>query len=150
MIRQMADEKVRFKLALSLHSAIESKRSRLMPINETNTLADLEAALDYWYQQTRSRVTLEYVVWEGVNDGEEDVRALVRFARKFPSKVNLIEYNSVGEDSLRQAHPSAIAAYTEALEAAGITCSFRRSRGRDIDAACGQLANKGESGAAAP
>ena len=149
MIRQMADEKVRFKLALSLHSAIESKRSRLMPINETNTLADLEAALDYWYQQTRSRVTLEYVVWEGVNDGEEDVRALVRFARKFPSKVNLIEYNSVGEDSLRQAHPSAIAAYTEALEAAGITCSFRRSRGRDIDAACGQLANKGESGAAA-
>jgi 23S rRNA (adenine2503-C2)-methyltransferase len=150
MIRQMADEKVRFKLALSLHSAIESKRSRLMPINETNTLADLEAALDYWYQQTRSRVTLEYVVWEGVNDGEEDVRALVRFARKFPSKVNLIEYNSVGEDSLRQAHPSAIAAYTEALEAAGITCSFRRSRGRDIDAACGQLANKGENGAAAP
>ena len=145
MIRQMADEKVRFKLALSLHSAIESKRSRLMPINETNTLADLEAALDYWYQQTRSRVTLEYVVWEGVNDGEEDVRALVRFARKFPSKVNLIEYNSVGDDRLRQAHPSAIAAYTEALEAAGITCSFRRSRGRDIDAACGQLANKGEA-----
>ena len=149
MIRQMADEKVRFKLALSLHSALESKRSRLMPINETNTLADLEAALDYWYQQTRSRVTLEYVVWEGVNDGEEDVRALVRFARKFPSKVNLIEYNSVGEDSLRQAHPSAVAAYTEALEAVGITCSFRRSRGRDIDAACGQLANKGESSVAA-
>jgi 23S rRNA (adenine2503-C2)-methyltransferase len=79
-----------------------------------------------------------------VNDGEEDVRALVRFARKFPSKVNLIEYNSVGEDHLKQAHPSAIAAYTEALEDAGITCSFRRSRGRDIDAACGQLANKGE------
>lgn len=144
MIRQMADEKVRFKLALSLHSAIDFKRSRLMPIHETNTLADLETALVYWYQQTRSRVTLEYVVWEGINDEAEDVQALVRFARKFPSKVNLIEYNSVGEEGLRQAQASAIAAYAEALEAAGITCSFRRSRGRDIDAACGQLANKGE------
>jgi 23S rRNA (adenine2503-C2)-methyltransferase len=143
MIRQMADEKVRFKLALSLHSAIEAKRTKLMPINETNTLVDLESALAYWYRQTRSRVTLEYVVWEGVNDGSEDIQALVRFARRFPSKVNLIEYNSVGDDSLRQAQGSVIASYTQALEEAGIPCSFRRSRGRDIDAACGQLANKG-------
>jgi 23S rRNA (adenine2503-C2)-methyltransferase len=144
MIRQMAEEKVKFRLALSLHSAIDSKRSRLMPINESNSLADLESALAYWYQQTKSRATLEYVVWEGVNDGIEDVRALVRFARKFPCKVNLIEYNSVGDDCLRQAGATAIEAYSEALAAAGITCNFRRSRGRDIDAACGQLANKGQ------
>jgi 23S rRNA (adenine2503-C2)-methyltransferase len=145
MIVQMADEKVRFKLALSLHSAIDAKRTALMPINGSNSLEDLGKALEYWYRQTRNRVTLEYVVWRGVNDQEEDIRALINFARKFPSKVNLIEYNAVGEDGLRQADSSAVAAYQTALDESGIPCSFRRSRGRDIDAACGQLANKTNS-----
>jgi 23S rRNA (adenine2503-C2)-methyltransferase len=144
MIRKMADDGVKFKLAVSLHSAIDDKRSRLMPINESNSIAELTAALQYWYDKTKSRITFEYVVWHGINDGDEDIRALVKLCKKLVCKVNIIEYNPIDDGPYQQASPERIAAYQQALEKAGIVAVVRRSRGKDIDAACGQLANKGE------
>ena len=143
MIRRMAEEGPRFNLAVSLHSAIDSTRSTIMPFNETFPLDDLRDAIVYWYEKTGNRVTYEYVVWEGINDGPEDVAALLAFCRAAPCKVNLIEYNPIGDDAFRQASEPALQAYINALEGAGITVTVRRSRGKDIDAACGQLANKG-------
>jgi len=142
MIRKMADEEVKFKLAVSLHSAIDDIRTSIMPFNANFTLADLRKSLQYWYGKTRSRITYEYVVWEGINDAKKDVDALVNFCKFAPSKVNLIEYNPIDDGEFQQASNKAIEMYVETLEKAGITVTVRRSRGKDIDAACGQLANK--------
>ncbi|WP_205667105.1 23S rRNA (adenine(2503)-C(2))-methyltransferase RlmN [Arenibacter latericius] len=142
MIRKMADEEVRFNLAVSLHSAIDEIRTSIMPFNATFTLTDLRAALEYWYEKTKSRITYEYVVWEGINDKQKDVDALVNFCKFAPSKVNLIEYNPIDDGEFRQASNSAIDLYVNILERNGIIVTVRRSRGKDIDAACGQLANK--------
>lgn len=113
-----------------------------MPFNASFTLRDLRESLEYWYQKTKNRITYEYVVWEGINDKREDVDALVEFCKFAPSKVNLIEYNPIDDGTFRQAEESAITMYVRTLEARGITVTVRRSRGKDIDAACGQLANK--------
>ena len=142
MIRKMADDGVKFKLAVSLHSAIEDIRTSIMPFNATFTLTDLRDALEYWYHKTKSRITYEYVVWEGINDTQKDVDALVNFSRFAPSKVNLIEYNPIDDGKFRQASNKAIDLYVDTLERNGIVVTVRRSRGKDIDAACGQLANK--------
>lgn len=142
MIRKLADDEVKFKLAVSLHSAIDEVRTSIMPFNEHFPLADLREALEYWYSRTKSMITYEYVVWKGINDRPEDVRALVQFCRFAPSKVNLIEYNPIGDEHFSQADFSAIEMYRRELERSGITATVRRSRGKDIDAACGQLANK--------
>jgi 23S rRNA (adenine2503-C2)-methyltransferase len=142
MIIKMADDVVKFNLAVSLHSAINEKRSAIMPINETNTLEELGEALKYWYQKTRRKVTYEYVVWQGINDSEADVQALLKFGKIIPCKVNLIEYNQIGDDQFRQADPEIINRYMHVLEQNDITTRIRKSRGKDIDAACGQLANK--------
>jgi 23S rRNA (adenine2503-C2)-methyltransferase len=142
MIRKMADEAVKFKLAVSLHSAIDEIRTSIMPFNATFTLADLREALQYWYGKTKSRITYEYIVWKGINDTQDDADALVEFCRFAPSKVNLIEYNPIDDGEFQQANDKAIAMYVDTLERRGITVTVRRSRGKDIDAACGQLANK--------
>ncbi len=142
MIKKMADEGVRFKLAVSLHSAIDEVRTSIMPFNENFPLRDLREALEYWYAKTKNRITYEYVVWEGINDRQKDVDALVKFCRFAPSKVNIIEYNPIDDGEFRQATNKAISMYQRTLEANGITVTVRRSRGKDIDAACGQLANK--------
>ncbi|CAZ94882.1 23S rRNA (adenine(2503)-C(2))-methyltransferase RlmN [Zobellia galactanivorans] len=142
MIRKMADDEVKFKLAVSLHSAIDDIRTSIMPFNATFTLADLREALEYWYAKTKSRITYEYVVWQGINDSQTDVDALVDFCRFAPSKVNLIEYNPIDDGEFQQASNSAIDMYVNTLERNGIVVTVRRSRGKDIDAACGQLANK--------
>ena len=142
MIRKMADEQVKFKLAVSLHSAIDAIRTSIMPFNATFTLTDLREALQYWYIKTKSRITYEYVVWKGINDTQNDVNALVDFCKFAPSKVNLIEYNPIDDGAFQQAGNKAIAMYVDTLERNGITVTVRRSRGKDIDAACGQLANK--------
>ena len=142
MIEKMADDGVKFNLAVSLHSAIDRKRSTLMPINETNSLETLGEALKYWYQKTKSKVTYEYVVWKGINDTEADVQALLKFCKLIPCKVNLIEYNNIGDEGFSQASPEIVNRYMDVLEQHGITTRVRRSRGKDIDAACGQLANK--------
>lgn len=142
LIKRMADEQVRFKLAVSLHSAIDEIRTSIMPFNATFTLADLRESLIYWYEKTKSRITYEYVVWKGINDKKKDVDALVDFCKFAPSKVNLIEYNPIDDGEFQQASNAAIDMYVETLEKNGITVTVRRSRGKDIDAACGQLANK--------
>lgn len=144
LIKKLADDEVKFNLALSLHSARNEVRNRIMPINETNPVEDLAEALKYWYQHTGRKVTYEYVVWEGFNDQPEDIQALVRFCHHVPCKVNLIEYNPTDDPRFRKAPEEVYQAYIRELENAGIVAKIRRSRGKDIDAACGQLANKNE------
>lgn len=142
MIRKMADDNVKFKLAVSLHSAIEETRNKIMPFTKNFPLTELRQALEYWYRKTKSKVTYEYVVWKGINDQEKDIKALVKFCKYVPCKVNLIEYNPIDEGEFSQAAPEVIDHYISALNDAGIVAKVRRSRGKDIDAACGQLANK--------
>lgn len=142
MIKKMAEEKVKFNLAVSLHSAIDEVRSKMMPINEKSNLKELLEALQYWYQKTKRKITFEYVVWKGINDSQKDAGALVEYCKKIPCKVNLIEYNVIDDGEFQQASPEAIAMYVKALENDNIVVNIRRSRGKDIDAACGQLANK--------
>lgn len=142
MIQKMADDEVRFQLAVSLHSARQEIRKAIMPFAQNFPLDELLKAMQYWYQKTKKRITFEYVVWEGVNDLPEDINALVAFCQRVPSKVNLIQYNSIGDPKFKQASEPIIQAYVQALEAARVVVTIRRSRGNDIDAACGQLANK--------
>lgn len=144
MIKKLADDEVRFNLAISLHSAINETRSRLMPINDSSPLEDLAEALKYWYQKTKRKVTYEYVIWEGINDDERHARALAKFCKIIPSKVNIIQYNPIDEGEFRQAKLEAVDLYVRILEQNGIVAKVRKSRGQDIDAACGQLANKNE------
>jgi 23S rRNA (adenine2503-C2)-methyltransferase len=142
MIRKMADDEVKFKLAVSLHSAIEGVRNKIMPFTKSFPLTELREALEYWYVKTKSKITYEYVVWKGINDNKESIDALVKFCKRVPCKVNLIEYNPIDDGEFQQASPEAIEAYIKALDANGIIAKVRHSRGKDIDAACGQLANK--------
>lgn len=142
MIKKLADDGVKFKLAVSLHSAIQETRESIMPFAKSFTLDDLKEALQYWYSKTKSKVSYEYVVWKGINDSQKDIDALVKFCSYVPCKVNLIEYNPIGDDEFTQADSKAIDAYISALENKRIPVTVRRSRGKDIDAACGQLANK--------
>ena len=142
MIKKMADDNVKFNLAVSLHSAIDEVRTSIMPFNVTFPLQDLKEALQYWYTKTKNRITYEYVVWEGINDTKKDVEALIEFCKFAPSKINLIEYNPIDDGEFQQASSKAIDMYVSMLEKNNITVTVRRSRGKDIDAACGQLANK--------
>jgi len=142
MIKKLADDEVKFHLAVSLHSAIEEVRSSIMPFNETFPLSDLRESLEYWYAKTNRRITYEYVVWKGVNDSQKDIDALVKFCKYVPCKVNIIEYNPIDDGDFEQASNEAINNYTRKLEQNRIVVNVRRSRGKDIDAACGQLANK--------
>jgi 23S rRNA (adenine2503-C2)-methyltransferase len=142
IIKKMADDAVKFNLAVSLHSAIDEVRTSIMPFNTNFPLDDLRASLEYWYEKTERIITYEYVVWEGINDRKEDIQALVKFCSYVPCKVNLIEYNPIDEGEFQQASSSAINNYISNLERHDITVNVRRSRGKDIDAACGQLANK--------
>lgn len=142
MIKKMADDEVKFKLAVSLHSAVEEIRNHIMPFTKSFPLPELREALEYWYRKTKSKVTYEYVVWKDINDDQKSIDALVKFCKYVPCKVNLIEYNPIDDGEFQQAAPEAIDAYIKALENAGIVAKVRRSRGKDIDAACGQLANK--------
>ena len=142
MIKKMADDNVRFKLAVSLHSAINEKRTSIMPFNEKMNLNDLIDSLTYWYTKTKKIITYEYVIWKGINDNDEDIQALIDLCKKVPSKVNLIQYNSIDDPNFVQAPELIINKYLYSLESNKIKATVRRSRGEDIDAACGQLANK--------
>ncbi len=142
MIKKLADDEVKFNLAVSLHSGIDKVRSRVMPINDKSPLDELGDSLRYWYDKTKRKVTYEYVVWKGINDTEEDVKALVKFCKIIPSKVNIIEYNPIDDGEFQQASDEAVAMYKVMLEQNDIVVNVRHSRGKDIDAACGQLANK--------
>ena len=142
MIKKMADDEVKFHLAVSLHSAIDEVRTSIMPFNETFSLTDLKDALEYWYSKTKRKITYEYIVWNGINDTQKDIDALVKFCKAVPCKVNIIEYNPIDDGEFQQASNETIKNYIYNLEKNRIVVNLRRSRGKDIDAACGQLANK--------
>ncbi|MCE3259693.1 MAG: rlmN [Bacteroidetes bacterium] len=142
MIVKLADDNVKFNLALSLHAANDEKRNKIMPINETNSLDNLAEALNYFIKKTGTRPTFEYIVFKDFNDSLEDAQDLVNFCRKVKGKVNIIEYNPIGDGEFQQTTRERLNAFTAFLEEHGIVCNVRRSRGKDIDAACGQLANK--------
>ena len=144
MIRKLADDGVKFNLALSLHAADDEKRNQIMPINESNSLSALREAIRYFHQLTKNQVTFEYIAFASFNENPEDASKLARFARStgVPVKINILEYNPVeGADFLR-AETGRLEAFKKILENEGLIVNIRRSRGRDIDAACGQLANK--------
>jgi 23S rRNA (adenine2503-C2)-methyltransferase len=142
MIRKLGDDDVKFNLALSLHAANDVKRSTIMPINEHNTLEALADALKYFYDKTGTRVTYEYIVFNGFNDEIEDAKELAEFCKNIPCKVNLIEYNPIDGVEFTNAKEDKLEAFKNYLEEKNIITNVRRSRGKDIDAACGQLANK--------
>src|SRR5688572_18496988 len=120
MIEKMADDGVKFNLAVSLHAAINKTRSSIMPINDATPLEELAEALKYWYQKTKSKVTYEYVVWKGLNDNKEHAEALLRFCKHVPCKVNLIEYNPIDDGEFQQADQKALDMYMDLLESNGI------------------------------
>ena len=142
MIRKMADENVKFNLAVSLHSAIEITRNRVMPFSKSFPLKDLVESLEYWYSKTKRKITFEYLVWKDINDDFQHINALVKICKRVPSKVNLIEYNSTDNKQFETADIEWINNYINVLKDNKIPVSVRRSRGKDIQAACGQLANK--------
>lgn len=142
MIKKIADQGVKFKLAVSLHSAINEKRTSIMPFNDKMNLDELEEALKYWYDKTKKIITYEYVVWKGINDSDEDILALVKLCKRIPSKVNLIQYNNIDDPTFIQASAGVLDKYIKTLDSNKIKATIRKSRGQDIDAACGQLANK--------
>jgi 23S rRNA (adenine2503-C2)-methyltransferase len=146
MIKKLADDNVRFNLALSLHAANDEKRNYIMPINESNTLEALAEALKYFYEKTQTRVTYEYIVFKDFNDSLQDAKELALFCKHVPCKVNIIEYNPIDDGELQQTTPDRLRAFADFLENKNIIVNIRRSRGKDIDAACGQLANKNKEG----
>lgn len=145
MIKKLGDDQVKFNLALSLHAANDEKRNHIMPINETNSLENLAEALNYFYDKTGSRVTFEYIVFKDFNDSLQDAKELADFCRKTTAKVNIIEYNPIDDGEFRQTTPERLNLFKNHLESKGIIVNIRRSRGKDIDAACGQLANKNKA-----
>lgn len=142
MIKKLADDEVKFNLAVSLHSAIQETREQIMPFAKNFTLEDLRESLEYWYSKTKRKITYEYIVWKGINDNWRDIEALITFCKYVPCKINIIEYNPIDDGEFQQSAQNVIQDYIDALEDEHIPVTVRRSRGKDIDAACGQLANK--------
>ena len=142
MIAKLGDDNVKFHLALSLHAANDEKRNHIMPINETNSLENLANSLNYFTDKTGTRPTFEYIAFKDYNDSIADAQDLVNFCKKVKSKVNIIEYNPIDDGEFKQTTRERLKAFTDHLEKNGIICNVRHSRGKDIDAACGQLANK--------
>ena len=142
MIKKLGDDNVKFNLALSLHAANDEKRNTIMPINEQNSLKALAEALKYYFAKTKNPVTYEYIVFDGFNDTLQDAAELARFCKHLPCKVNIIEYNPIAFASFMNAGEDKIEIFADYLRRQGVTTNLRRSRGKDIDAACGQLAIK--------
>jgi len=143
MITKLADDEVKFNLALSLHAANDQKRNTIMPINESNTLDVLSKALQYFYKKTGNRITFEYILFYNFNDSLQDAEELYKFWKKVPARINIIEYNPISEAKYTNTDPQTLEKFSTYLEKKGVNVNVRRSRGKDIDAACGQLANKG-------
>jgi 23S rRNA (adenine2503-C2)-methyltransferase len=143
MIKKLADDNSKVNLALSLHAATDEQRNTIMPINESNDLVSLMDALSYYYQQTGNRISYEYIAFQGFNDTPEDAIRLARLCRRFPVRVNIIEYNAIDNAPMEKSDDDRLNLFANILADEGVTVTVRRSRGKDIDAACGQLANKG-------
>ena len=142
MIKKLGDDQVKFNLALSLHAANDAKRDKIMEINESNNLETLSEALVYFHEKTGSRITFEYIIFKDFNDSIEDARELAQFTKCVPCKINIIEYNAIDDGEFQQADPKKVNEFAAYLESKNLIVNVRRSRGKDIDAACGQLANK--------
>ncbi|MBP9796924.1 MAG: 23S rRNA (adenine(2503)-C(2))-methyltransferase RlmN, partial [Chitinophagales bacterium] len=142
MIKKLGDDDVKFNLALSLHAADDIKRSKLMPINDANNLNDLVEALNYFYEKTGNSITFEYILFDGINESMEDAKNLVSLCARVPAKVNIIEYNAIREADFHKSKEEQRERFISYLEQHKVVAVVRRSRGKDIDAACGQLANK--------
>jgi 23S rRNA (adenine2503-C2)-methyltransferase len=138
-IRRLAQDRMPLRLALSLHAADEALRSELMPVNERYPLVDVLAACREYYSRKRRRVFVEYVMLAGVNDAHAQAVALAGVLDPGIFKVNLIPYNPTSSP-YRGSSPKAIAAFRSELERRGLTVTVRLERGREIEAACGQLA----------
>ncbi len=146
MIMKLGDDGVKFNLAISLHAANDEKRNYIMPINESNSLEALAEALKYFYEKTETRVTYEYIAFKDFNDSLQDAKELADFCKHIPCKVNIIEYNPIDGGEFQQTTSERLNAFANYLESKNIIVNVRRSRGKDIDAACGQLANKNKEG----
>jgi 23S rRNA (adenine2503-C2)-methyltransferase len=143
-IRQLGDDQVRFKLALSLHAANDIKRNEIMPINESNQIRTLVEALNYFYKKTGNEITFEYILFDQFNDSLQDAEELVKIYRQVPADlVNIIEYNPIDKARFKKPSETKTSAFMEYLAQKRVNARLRKSRGKDIDAACGQLANKG-------
>lgn len=143
MIRQLGDDQVRFKLALSLHAANDAKRHEIMPINDTNNIKSLIDALNYFYKKTKNEITFEYILFNNFNDSLQDADELIKIYRQVPADlVNIIEYNPIDFATFTKPTEEKVEAFMRYLEKNKVNAHLRRSRGKDIDAACGQLANK--------
>ena len=145
MIRRLGDDEVKFNLALSLHAANDEKRNKIMEINSNNNLESLKEALEYFHEKTGSRVTFEYIIFDQFNDTIQDARELAEFAKCVPCKINIIEYNPIDGEPFQQAEAKKVDKFAAYLESKNLIVNIRRSRGKDIDAACGQLANKNKA-----
>jgi 23S rRNA (adenine2503-C2)-methyltransferase len=144
MIRQLADDNVKFNLAISLHAATDKKRSLIIPINEHNSLKDLTDALKYFHDKTKTRITLEYLLLDNFNDSLDDAWELAEFCKNFPCKINIIEYNPIDEGIYKNTTKTKEKTFIELLKSKNIIVNIRKSKGKDIAAACGQLAGKGK------
>lgn len=143
MIRQLGDDDVKFKLALSLHAANDKKRDEIMPINETNNLKALVDALNYFYKKTGNEITFEYILFQNFNDSLKDAEELIKIYRQVPADlVNIIEYNPIDNATFSKPDDRTVEQFMKHLDKNRVNARLRRSRGKDIDAACGQLANK--------
>ncbi len=142
MIKKLGDDEVKFNLALSLHAANDKKRSQIMEINDTNNLDALREALQYFHAKTGTRVTFEYIIFKDFNDSIEDAAELAQFAKCVPCKINIIEYNPIDDGIFQRTSREKTDAFANFLESKNLIVHVRRSRGKDIDAACGQLVNK--------
>ena len=145
MIKKLGDDAVKFNLALSLHAANDEKRSKIMEINDSNDLESLKEALIYFHEKTGTRVTFEYIIFRDFNDSINDARELLDFSRCVPCKINIIEYNPIDDGEFQKADTKKVDDFASYLEKHGLVVNIRRSRGKDIDAACGQLANKNKA-----
>ena len=140
-IKQLADNNLNIQLAISLHSAEQQKRQTMMPIAKTHHLRELSQAVQYYHRNTQQRITIEYLLLDSVNDDLSDAEKLAVFCRDFPVKVNIIEYNPNSFTKYKQSPESKLKQFVEYLEAKNMLVQVRRSRGKDIEAACGQLVN---------
>jgi len=146
-IRQMADERRKVKLAISLHTLDPQARTELMPINHRFGLDELVDAAEYYYRKVKQRITFEYILFAGWNDREEDAAGLVKLSKKVPCKINIIPFHSIAftkpkelAASLHASPKGRAEAFVRRLREAKLTVFVRSSAGEDIAAACGQLA----------
>ena len=142
LIRKMADDRPRYHFALSLHTANNEKRNRIVPVNRKYPVESLSEAMKYYHKVTGKRFTIEFILFREFNDSVEDAKELATFCRSFPVKINLIGYNPVEGSGYRKPDPLRVEAFRRELERRNLVVNLRKSRGGDIDAACGQLAGK--------